>query len=140
MSENGRPDLIKIAAPVYKRGGAVVPIPRKGIEYGSDGDKKVTTGKGPDFTPGYLDRRFTWSELEKHLRSADIVALGIIGGSLSEGELHNLATLDFDGDGWQGAYDHFLEAWPEFRTAYGTITGSGKRHKKCICPDMPPDY
>ena len=129
-------DLVKAALALHKRGLAVVPIPRAGFEYKDrKGQTHKATGKGP-IIRGWQKRQLSREELGGLLQDDHVVGIGVVAGALSG----NLAVLDFDGAGWQGAFEHFRLSWTELENAPIVETGSGKRHIWLRCPDMPTDF
>ena len=119
-----RQKLISVGKAVHAKGGAVVPIVRKGIKRK---DGTLTNGKCP-LVPGWSTRKLGWDELEKKLRESQTVGLGIITG-LCTGELATLAVLDFDGVGWGAAFENMLHCWDKLGSSVGIDTGSGRKHK-----------
>ena len=85
--------LISGAKALHERGFAVVPI--------RAGSKAPSLAK-------WQTQRLSWPELERALRRPGISGIGVVAGALSGG----LVVLDFDGGGWQAAFDHFMESWP----------------------------
>ncbi|MBN2390223.1 MAG: bifunctional DNA primase/polymerase, partial [Anaerolineae bacterium] len=59
-------------------------------------------------------------------------ALGLVTGAVSNG----LTILDFDGDGWQQAFEQFLTEFPDLRDTRWIKSGSGKRHLWIAAADL----
>ena len=131
-------DLMAAATPLDEQGFAVLPIPAKGYRYARhDGSTAEATGKGP-IVRGWQSRRLSLAEVKRQLQKyGDKAAgVGVVSGHLSG----NLVILDFDGEGWQAAFQHVLHSWPELENTPCVRTGSGKRHLWLRCPDLPPDF
>jgi len=115
-------EFLDYALGYSRRGLAVVPIRR---------------GSKAPLVTGWQSRRLTEDELRNYLDNGhDPSGIGVVAGALS----NNLVVLDFDGAGWQAAFDHVLHCWPEFETAPIVETGSGKRHIWLRCPDLPENF
>jgi len=117
-TDQRRTEFLSAARALWDSGLAVVPI--------------LAGTKRPSIE-GWQERRLEWPELSNLLDDDHVGGLGVVAGSLSG----NLAVLDFDGNGWGGAFETFREAWPELADAPTVVTGSGKRHLWVRCPEMP---
>ncbi len=118
--QNGAGDnYLKSALALQARGLAAIPL----------------RGKVP-LGHGWQKRRLTPAELRRAFAAKGVTGVGVVCGALSG----NLVILDFDGEGWQDAYEHFCASWPEFGDTVTVITGSGKRHIWLSCPDLPADF
>jgi hypothetical protein len=87
-------------------------------------------------------------EWQSHKRSRDdlqsifensngtIGGIGVVTGHLSG----NRCVLDFDGEGWAGAFDYLTDCWPDMAQTVTVKTGSGRRHLWIHIPDLPADF
>lgn len=113
--------LAQAAVQLHNRGMAVVPL----------------HGKAP-IPENWQKARLSPDELVRIIRSENgrCTGIGVISGKLSGDRVN----LDFDGEEWSVAFETFLTAWDEARTAPQVATGSGKRHLWLVCRDMPESF
>src|SRR5688572_18814898 len=114
--------LLDHALSYYNRGLAAVPI--------------GNSSKAP-IVKEWETNRLPADDLKYYFSNGhNVTGIGIITGHLSG----NLAILDFDGQNWQAAFDHFLHSWDELANAPMVQTGSGKRHLWLKVPNLPIEY
>lgn len=114
--------LLDFALEYHDRGLAVVPIGK---------------GKKSPVVKNWQTEKLDRAGLEYLFNNGhNVNGLGVVTGQLSG----NLVCLDFDGEGWQPAFEHFLHCWGELENAPIVETGSGKRHIYITIPDLPNDF
>ena len=116
--------LLDTALYLCDKGLAVVPIVK--------GQKRPTIG---EWQSHKRDRDDLQSIFENS--NGTIGGIGVVTGHLSG---NFCCVLDFDNEGWAGAFDYLTDCWPEMARTVTVRTGSGKRHLWIHIPDLPEDF
>lgn len=121
-------DLLKIAVEYHRDGVSVFPT--------EAGTKRpaIINGQRLSWEP-FQQQKATTKSLRAWFGQDGVGGIAVVCGKVSNG----LIVIDFDGDGWDKAFDRFIRAFPKLEQTKKVVTGSGRLHLWLRCPDLPED-